>query len=111
MVGLRFTILNETPCAEPHAGCCGGWRLDTSGYPIKLLLLIETFPCLIKTVFEIIALIVLNVTFNTVATNVNGLNLLRYIIFGIEDIPRNVRRIIWAAASLGENAFYEFVVR
>ena len=34
MDGLRFTILNETPCAEPHAGCCGGWRLDTSGYPI-----------------------------------------------------------------------------
>lgn len=35
--GLRFTILSETPCAEPHAGCCGGWRLDTSGYPIMLL--------------------------------------------------------------------------
>ncbi|WP_458724058.1 hypothetical protein, partial [Alteromonas macleodii] len=34
---LRFTILNETPCAEPHAGCCGGWRLDTSGYPISCL--------------------------------------------------------------------------
>jgi len=24
--GLCFTMLNETPCAEPHAGCCGGWR-------------------------------------------------------------------------------------
>ena len=34
---LRFTTLNETPCAEPHAGCCGGWRLDTSGYPIRLI--------------------------------------------------------------------------
>jgi hypothetical protein len=22
-------------CAEPHAGWCGGWRLDSSGYPIK----------------------------------------------------------------------------
>ena len=35
MVGLSFTILSETPCADPHAGCCGGWGLDTSGYPIK----------------------------------------------------------------------------
>jgi hypothetical protein len=34
MDGLRFTILSETPCAEPHAGCCGGCRLETSGYPI-----------------------------------------------------------------------------
>jgi hypothetical protein len=34
MVGLHFTILSETPCAEPHAGCCGGWGLETSGYPI-----------------------------------------------------------------------------
>jgi hypothetical protein len=31
---LCFKRLQETPCAEPHAGCCGGWRLDTSGYPI-----------------------------------------------------------------------------
>ncbi len=23
MDGLRFTMLNETPCADPHAGCCG----------------------------------------------------------------------------------------
>ncbi|EOV3440312.1 hypothetical protein ACOW85_003902, partial [Vibrio parahaemolyticus] len=28
-------VLNEPPCAEPHAGWCGGWRLDTSGYPIS----------------------------------------------------------------------------
>lgn len=28
-------VLNEPPCAEPHAGWCGGWRLDTSGYPIN----------------------------------------------------------------------------
>ena len=34
MLGIGFTILSETPCAEPHAGCCGGWRLETSGYPI-----------------------------------------------------------------------------
>lgn len=30
----RLGVLNEPPCAEPHAGWCGGWRLDTSGYPI-----------------------------------------------------------------------------
>jgi hypothetical protein len=24
-------------CAEPHAGWHGGWRLDTSGYPIRLV--------------------------------------------------------------------------
>lgn len=34
MVGYGFTILSETPCADPHAGCCGGWGLETSGYPI-----------------------------------------------------------------------------
>jgi len=26
--------LNETPRAEPHAGCCGGWGRKTPGYPI-----------------------------------------------------------------------------
>ncbi|MCU7892306.1 MAG: CbbQ/NirQ/NorQ C-terminal domain-containing protein, partial [Candidatus Thiodiazotropha sp. (ex Ustalcina ferruginea)] len=31
-----FTIPSETPCAEPHAGCCGGWGLETPGYPIAL---------------------------------------------------------------------------
>ncbi len=35
MVGLSFTILSETPCADPHAGCCGDWRLKTYGYPIS----------------------------------------------------------------------------
>ena len=25
----------ETPCAVPHAGCCGGWGSKTSGYPIQ----------------------------------------------------------------------------
>ena len=34
MDGLRFTMLDETPCAEPHAGCCGGRGLETLGYPI-----------------------------------------------------------------------------
>ena len=34
MVGYGFTILSETPCADPHAGCCGGWGLETPGYPI-----------------------------------------------------------------------------
>src|SRR5690554_4463898 len=30
----QASLLSETPCAEPHAGCCGGWGLDTPGYPI-----------------------------------------------------------------------------
>jgi hypothetical protein len=30
-----FIKEDEPPCAEPHAGWCGGWRLDTSGYPIE----------------------------------------------------------------------------
>jgi len=25
----------ETPRADPHAGCCGGWGLNTPGYPIR----------------------------------------------------------------------------
>jgi hypothetical protein len=28
----------ETPCADPHAGCCGGWGLETLGYPIRFYL-------------------------------------------------------------------------
>ena len=35
MVGLSLTILSETPCADPHAGCCGEGWLDTSPYPIS----------------------------------------------------------------------------
>jgi hypothetical protein len=35
MDGFRFIMLNETPCAEPHAGCCGDWGLETPGYPIR----------------------------------------------------------------------------
>ncbi len=31
MDGLRFIMLNETPGAEPHAGCCGDWGLETLG--------------------------------------------------------------------------------
>ena len=34
MLSERFW---ETPCADPHAGCCGGWGLDTPGYPIRCL--------------------------------------------------------------------------
>lgn len=26
----------EAPRADPHAGCCGGWGLNTPGYPISL---------------------------------------------------------------------------
>lgn len=40
MDGLSFTTLSETPCAEPHAGCCGDWGLDTPGYPISELIAI-----------------------------------------------------------------------
>ena len=25
----------EAPRADPHAGCCGGWGLNTPGYPIR----------------------------------------------------------------------------
>ena len=32
--GLRFAMLNEAPCAEPHAGCCGDWGVESPGYPI-----------------------------------------------------------------------------
>ena len=38
MDGSSFTIPGETPCADPHAGCCGGWGLETPGYPIMCLL-------------------------------------------------------------------------
>ena len=34
--GSKSIMVNEPPCAEPHAGWCGGWRLDTSGYPIYM---------------------------------------------------------------------------
>ncbi|MEJ1339138.1 MAG: bifunctional diguanylate cyclase/phosphodiesterase [Candidatus Sedimenticola sp. (ex Thyasira tokunagai)] len=33
---LALNNLWETPCAEPHAGCCGGWGLETPGYPIDI---------------------------------------------------------------------------
>ncbi len=26
---------SETPRADPHAGCCGGWGLNAPGYPIR----------------------------------------------------------------------------
>ena len=35
MGGSSFTILSETPCADPHAGCCGEGRLNTAPYPIS----------------------------------------------------------------------------
>lgn len=43
MDGSSFTILNETPCADPHAGCCGGWGLETPGYPIKAAIEYQPF--------------------------------------------------------------------
>ena len=35
-------LLCETPRADPHAGCCGGWGRKTPGYPIS-----QCFPVLI----------------------------------------------------------------
>ena len=32
--GSKSIMVNEPPCAEPHAGWCGGWRVEASGYPI-----------------------------------------------------------------------------
>lgn len=43
MDGSSFTILNETPCADPHAGCCGDWGLETPGYPIRLMSIAELY--------------------------------------------------------------------
>jgi RNA-directed DNA polymerase len=31
---LRPGRLSETPSADPHAGCCGGWGRKSPGYPI-----------------------------------------------------------------------------
>jgi len=31
---IWFCTVNETPCADPHAGYRGGWRRETYGYPI-----------------------------------------------------------------------------
>ena len=51
MVGYGFTILSETPCADPHAGCCGGWGLETPGYPIVLLAWLVTFIFYLREIF------------------------------------------------------------
>lgn len=38
---FKFTMchsavhIQKTPCAEPHAGCCVGWWLETASYPIR----------------------------------------------------------------------------
>lgn len=41
-------MLSETPCAEPHAGCCGDWGLETPGYPIIADMLRDIEPLRIK---------------------------------------------------------------
>ena len=41
MGGSSFIILSETPCAEPHAGCCEERRRNTGTYPIKLVIQIR----------------------------------------------------------------------
>ena len=33
----RFSNSEETPRADPHAGCCGEGRLEAGPYPIGLL--------------------------------------------------------------------------
>ncbi|MCG8613417.1 MAG: hypothetical protein MI864_23145, partial [Pseudomonadales bacterium] len=35
LAASSFTILSETPCADPHAGVVGNGGVDTSGYPIN----------------------------------------------------------------------------
>jgi len=42
MDGSSFTIPNETPCADPHAGCCGEGRVKTGPYPISTIFLART---------------------------------------------------------------------
>ena len=34
MTGVITLYAREAPRADPHAGCCGGWGLETPGYPI-----------------------------------------------------------------------------
>ncbi|MEO5607342.1 MAG: hypothetical protein ABIR13_07165 [Polaromonas sp.] len=34
----RASQLFEPPTADPHGGWCGGWKLESSGYPISRLL-------------------------------------------------------------------------
>jgi len=33
-VCLRVDLFWEPPCADPHAGWCGGWGRKSPGYPI-----------------------------------------------------------------------------
>jgi hypothetical protein len=33
-----YQTLHEPPTADPHGGWCGGWGLETPGYPIRRLL-------------------------------------------------------------------------
>jgi hypothetical protein len=40
---MSATNFNEPPCAEPHAGGCGGWELVTPGYPIRGEVIIVKF--------------------------------------------------------------------
>ena len=46
--GLRPGHRSETPCAETHAGCCGGWGRETPGYPISNSHAINFTFCYIK---------------------------------------------------------------
>ena len=34
MTWVIILYAKEAPRADPHAGCCGGWGLETPGYPI-----------------------------------------------------------------------------
>ena len=35
-IRIEYLAPKETPRAAPHAGCCGGWELETPGYSIVL---------------------------------------------------------------------------
>ena len=54
MVGLSFTILSETPCADPHAGCCGERRRDAGAYPIKFMPLESCMEIRVATLFVVL---------------------------------------------------------
>ncbi len=41
---LRPGDLDETPRADPHAGCCGGWGRKNPGYPIRGFMLHSMCP-------------------------------------------------------------------
>ena len=37
-------MLDEPPGADPHAGWCGDWGLETPGYPIRIFMAHQISP-------------------------------------------------------------------